>query len=234
MENDLLRWFAANLPGHERLVLGAGDDAAVIRLSSGHEVVATTDMLMDGVDFHVAEHDATQIGHKSLAVNLSDLAAMGARPIAALVSLCLPQVGGETLTKQLYQGLLATAAKYQVAIAGGDTNSWSGPLVISVTALGEVASGRAWRRTGAQAGDRILVTGSFGGSILGRHLDVVPRVPEALWLAEHAEIHAASEPLRRGPRRRSNSDLARCRAVVARAERLPVTPRSCPGRWRGL
>jgi thiamine-monophosphate kinase len=191
MENDLLRWFAANLPSHDRLVLGAGDDAAVIRLADGQHLVATTDMLMDGVDFRVGEHDAVRIGHKALAVNLSDLAAMGARPIAALVSLCLPQVGGESLTKQLYQGLLATAAKYDVAVAGGDTNSWAGPLVISVTALGEVAPQRVWRRSGAQVGDRILVTGSFGGSILGRHLDAVPRVPEALWLAEHADVHAA-------------------------------------------
>ncbi len=191
MENDLLRWFAANLPSHERLVVGAGDDAAVIRLAEGQQLVATTDMLMDGVDFRVGEHDAARIGHKALAVNLSDLAAMGARPVAALVSLCLPQVGGELLTKQLYHGLLATAAKYDVAIAGGDTNSWPGPLVISVTALGEVAPQRAWRRSGAQAGDRILVTGRFGGSILGRHLDAVPRVTEALWLAEHADVHAA-------------------------------------------
>lgn len=191
MENDLLRWFAANLPSHERLVLGAGDDAAVLRLSEGRQLVATTDMLMDGVDFRVGEDDSARIGHKALAANLSDLAAMGSRPVAALVSLCLPQDGGERLTKELYRGLLATAAKYDVAIAGGDTNSWQGPLAISVTALGEVAPGRAWRRSGAQPGDRILVTGSFGGSILGRHLDAVPRVEEALWLMEHARVHAA-------------------------------------------
>lgn len=224
MENDLLRWFAANLPSHERLVLGAGDDAAVIRLAEGQQLVATTDKLMDGVDFRVGEHDAARIGHKALAVNLSDLAAMGARPVAALVSLCLPQVGGESLTKQLYQGLLATAAKYDVAIAGGDTNSWAGPLVISVTALGEVAPQRAWRRSGAQVGDRILVTGHFGGSILGRHLDAVPRVTEALWLVEHAEVHAAidvSDGL--------SLDLARvCEAsrcgAVLNLEAIPISP----------
>jgi thiamine-monophosphate kinase len=191
MENDLLRWFRATLPPHKQLVLGAGDDAAVMKLTDGKQLVATTDTLMDGVDFRVAEHDPAQIGHKALAVNLSDLAAMAARPVAALVSLCLPQVGGESLAKKLYEGLLKTATKYNVAIAGGDTNSWNGPLVISVTALGEVTPGREWRRSGARPGDRILVTGSFGGSILGRHLSVEPRVKEALWLAEHAEIHAA-------------------------------------------
>ncbi len=191
MENELLRWFRENLPSHEQLVLGAGDDAAVIKLTDGKQLVATTDMLMDGVDFRVGEHDPAQIGHKALAVNLSDLAAMAARPVAALVSLCLPQAGGESLTKELYEGLLKTATKYNVAIAGGDTNSWNGPLVISVTALGEVSPGREWRRSGARPGDRILVTGSFGGSILGRHLSVEPRIHEAIWLAEHAEIHAA-------------------------------------------
>jgi thiamine-monophosphate kinase len=116
---------------------------------------------------------------------------MAARPVAALVSLCLPRSGGESLAKQLYAGLLSTAAQYNMAIAGGDTNSWDGPLVISVTALGEVQPGREWRRSGARPGDRILVTGDFGGSILGKHLAVTPRVNEALWLAEHAEIHAA-------------------------------------------
>ncbi|MCI0359599.1 MAG: AIR synthase related protein, partial [Planctomycetaceae bacterium] len=135
MENDLLRWFHATLPGHEQLVLGAGDDAAVLKLTEGMHLVATTDMLMDGVDFRVGEHDPGQIGHKALAVNLSDLAAMAARPVAALVSLCLPRSGGESLAKQLYTGLVATATKYNMAIAGGDTNSWDGPLVIDVTAL---------------------------------------------------------------------------------------------------
>jgi thiamine-monophosphate kinase len=191
MENDLLRWFRENLPPHEQLVLGAGDDAAVIKLTDGKQLVATTDMLMDGVDFRIGEHDPAQIGHKALAVNLSDLAAMAARPVAALVSLCLPQIGGESLAKALYDGLLKTAAKYNVAIAGGDTNSWNGSLVISVTALGEAIPGREWRRSRARPGDRILVTGSFGGSILGRHLSVEPRVNEALWLADHADIHAA-------------------------------------------
>jgi thiamine-monophosphate kinase len=191
MENDLLRWFRQTLPGHKQLVLGAGDDAAVIRWTDGRQLVATTDMLMDGIDFRVGEHDPAAIGHKALAVNLSDLAAMAARPVAALVSLCLPRSDGELLAKQLYAGILATAAKHNVAIAGGDTNSWDGPLVISVVALGEVQPGREWRRSGARPRDRILVTGMFGGSILGKHLRPTPRVEEALWLADHAEIHAA-------------------------------------------
>ena len=90
------------------------------------------------------------------------IAGQGTRPGTAV-----PRDGGEeglALAKELYQGLLPLAAEFECAIAGGDTNSWSGPLVISVTAIGEVAVDRAWLRSGAQAGDVILVTGSFGGS----------------------------------------------------------------------
>jgi thiamine-monophosphate kinase len=87
--------------------------------------------------------------------------------------------------------MLPLAAQFDCAIAGGDVNSWSGPLAISVTALGEVQPGREWRRSGARPGDQILVTGSFGGSILGKQFTFTPRVSEALWLAEHLEVHAA-------------------------------------------
>lgn len=191
MENDLLRWFREKLPAHRQVLLGAGDDAAVIELSGRARLVATTDMLMDGVDFRLGEHAAERIGRKALAVNLSDLAAMAAKPVAALVSLCLPRQGGEALAKAIYGGLLPLAAEFGCAIAGGDVNSWDGPLAINVTALGEVQPGREWQRSGAKPGDLILVTGSFGGSILGKHLDFVPRVREALWLAENCEIHAA-------------------------------------------
>jgi thiamine-monophosphate kinase len=191
MEEDLLRWFRETLPTHKQVLLGAGDDAAVMKLSEGMCLVATTDTIMDGVDFRLGEHEASLVGRKALAVNLSDLAAMAAKPVAALVSLVLPAKGGESLAKQLYSGLLPLAAQFDCAIAGGDVNSWDGPLVISVTALGEVQPGREWRRSGARPGDLILLTGALGGSILGRHLTFTPRVKEALWLAEHLEVHAA-------------------------------------------
>ncbi|MDX1945058.1 MAG: thiamine-phosphate kinase [Pirellulaceae bacterium] len=191
MENDLLRWFRETLPAHPRILLGPGDDAAILRLADEANLVATTDMLMDGVDFLLAEHEPERIGRKALAVNLSDLAAMAAQPVAALVSLALPQRGGVALAQRLYAGLTTLAAKHDCPIAGGDTNSWEGPLVISITALGEVPPERRWRRSGAQPGDALLVTGSLGGSILSRQFDFEPRVREALWLADHAMVHAA-------------------------------------------
>jgi thiamine-monophosphate kinase len=191
MEEDLLRWFRETLPPHKQVLLGPGDDAAVLKLTGGANLVATTDMLMDGTDFRLGEHDPVLIGRKALAVNLSDLAAMAARPVAALVSLALPIDGGEALAKQLYAGLMPLASEFNCAIAGGDVNSWKGRLVINITALGEVQPGREWRRSGARPGDLVLVTGSFGGSILGKQFSFTPRVSEALWLAEHLEVHAA-------------------------------------------
>ena len=191
MEHDLVRWLCDRLPAHPRLLVGPGDDAAILRLAANENVIATTDMLMDGVDFELARHEPERVGRKALAVNLSDLAAMAARPLAALVSLALPRQGGERLARRLYEGMLPLAAEFDCPIAGGDTNSWDGPLVISVTALGEAPPERRWLRSGARPGDAIVVTGEFGGSILGRQFDFTPRVREAQWLADHAAVHAA-------------------------------------------
>jgi thiamine-monophosphate kinase len=116
---------------------------------------------------------------------------MGARSVAAFVSLSLPRTGGEQLARELYEGIFELAAEFDTAIAGGDTNSWDGPLVISITAVGEVQPQNVWRRSGARPGDQILVTGDFGGSILGKHLSFTPRLKAAAWLSSHAKIHAA-------------------------------------------
>lgn len=190
MEADLIAYLRQRIPGHPRLRLGVGDDAAVLDLAGTAECVLTVDMLMDGVDFDLAAIDPRRAGRKALAVNLSDLAAMASRPLAGVVALALPRRPREgvpsalDLARQLYEGLLPLAEQHGLVIAGGDTNSWDGPLAISVTLLGEVTARGPLRRGGARPGDRILVTGSFGGSILGRHLDFEPRVREALQLAD--------------------------------------------------
>ena len=191
MEMQFVQWLRSRVPADPRVPLGIGDDAAVLDLPAGKQLVVTTDMLMDGVDFHVDQHEPARIGRKALAVNLSDLAAMGSRPIACFVSVALPRQGGESLAHQVYEGILALASQFDVAIAGGDTNSWEGKLAINITAVGEVEAGKAWKRSGARPGDHILVTGDFGGSILGKHFDFKPRIAEAHWLAENAEVNAA-------------------------------------------
>ena len=193
MERDFLRRLLPRLPAHPRLLLGPGDDAALLALARDQACVVTTDMLMDGVDFELEKCGPRRVGRKALAVNLSDLAAMAARPVGAVISLALPRKGGEALALELYQGLLPLALEFETAVAGGDTNSWDGPLVISITALGEVTPGKEWRRGGARVGDEILVTGSFGGSILGKHFDFTPRVQEALLLSERYDIRAAMD-----------------------------------------
>jgi thiamine-monophosphate kinase len=169
--------------------LGPGDDAAVLRLAHGAECVVTLDVLTDGVDFTLGRDSPRRIGRKALAVNLSDIAAMAARPLAAVIGLVLPRDSGE-LAVELYEGLLPLAEQHGVAIAGGDTNSWDGPLAISVTLIGEPTAHGPLVRGGAQPGDWILVTGHFGGSILGHHFDFDPRVTEALLLNERYALHA--------------------------------------------
>ncbi len=190
MESELIAWLRRRLPPHPLLRLGPGDDAAILRMAGVDECAITVDLLSDGVDFRLSEIDPRRAGRKALAVNLSDLAAMAARPLAAVVSVCLPRPGGYELAQALVEGMLPLAEEYDVVLAGGDTNSWDGPLVISVTLLGAVSERGPLRRDGARLGDRILVTGPLGGSILGRHLDFDPRVREALGLNERYRLHA--------------------------------------------
>jgi thiamine-monophosphate kinase len=154
------------------------------------ECVVTVDLLTDQVDFRLDEVDARRVGRKALAVNLSDLAAMAARPLAGVIAVALPRRDGLRLALELYEGMLPLAERFDLAIAGGDTNSWDGPLVISVTLIGAVTERGPLCRGGARPGDRILVTGALGGSILGRHFDFMPRVDEALALHERYELHA--------------------------------------------
>ena len=190
MERQFISWLRERLPPHPLLRLGPGDDAAVLRMSGVEQCVITVDMLNDHVDFELARIDPRLAGRKALATNLSDLAAMAAEPLAGVVALALPRRGGMELAMAIYEGLLPLAEKYGVAIAGGDTNSWDGPLAISITLLGKATGRGPLTRSGAQPGDRIIVTGSFGGSILGRHLQFEPRVREALALHARYELHA--------------------------------------------
>jgi len=189
MEFELINFFRQRIPKYPCVRVGIGDDAAVIDLDI-QQCVMTTDVLMEGVDFISSQTSPEQIGRKALAVNLSDLAAMAASPKACVVGLVLPKKGGMELAKRLYEGLLPLARDFQIAVAGGDTNSWEGPLVISVTALGLPPPGGALSRKGARPGDRIIVTGDFGGSILGKHLTFTPRVWEAIFLYRSYEVHA--------------------------------------------
>ena len=173
-EFDLIRrWFATGsgaragfTPGERGVVLGIGDDAALLELPEGHELVAATDTVVAGVHF---PHDCPPraIGHRALAVNLSDLAAMGAEPRWALLALTLPEEDPRWLD-EFAAGFHALADRSCCALVGGDTTR--GPLAITVTALGSVPRGTALRRAGARVGDAVCVSGSLGDAAAGLRL----------------------------------------------------------------
>src|SRR5206468_7502412 len=123
---------------------------------------------------------ASRIGRKAMAVNLSDIAAMAGRPLTALVGVALPRSRGFEFARELHEGLQSLADEFGVAIIGGDTNTWDGPLVVSVTIIGEATERVPVCRSRAKPGDWLFVTGTLGGSILGKHLTFTPRVREAL------------------------------------------------------
>jgi thiamine-monophosphate kinase len=191
-EFDFIAWLRARTPSDPRTIRGPGDDCAILA-PSARPLLVTTDMLMDGTDFQVKEVGPRRAGRKAMAANLSDIAAMAGQPLAAVVSVALPDPesgGGRRFAEDLYLGLRDAADPFGVSIVGGDTNSWMGPLVVSVTVLGEAQGRGAVMRAGAKPGDWIFVTGPLGGSILGHHLDFTPRIREALALHAAIELHA--------------------------------------------
>jgi thiamine-monophosphate kinase len=147
----------------ERARLGVGDDCALVAVDAGSELAISTDMLLAGTHFF-ADTDARRLGHKSLAVNLSDLAAMGAKPRYATLAIGLP-TADEAWVEAFAAGFFALAERFGVELIGGDTTR--GPLAICVTIMGEVPEGQAIRRDGAQTGDDIWVSGSLGDAALG-------------------------------------------------------------------
>lgn len=189
-EFAFIDWLRQRTPTAPQMLLGPGDDTAVLALTPNTPCLVTTDMLLEGSCFRVAEAGARLVGRKAMAVNLSDMAAMAGRPVAAVVSVGLPRSGGRALAEELYLGLREMADAYATAICGGDTNSWDGPLVITVTLLGEATERGPVLRKGARPGDWLLVTGPLGGSIRGKHLTFTPRVREALRLHEEADLRA--------------------------------------------
>jgi thiamine-monophosphate kinase len=179
---------------HSALIQGIGDDAAVIRSTSGKDSVVTTDLLMEDIDFR---HDTTSpelLGHKALAVSLSDIAAMGARALWGFVSIGLPaDVWESGFAEQLYDGYLTLADRYGVELAGGDISRTTEKIVIDSILIGECHPGRAVLRRGAAPGDQIFVTGFLGDAAAGLRL-----------IERGARVHNAS-----GPKRLEEHSVAR-------------------------
>jgi len=202
-----------------RVRLGIGDDCALLRVRVGEEIAITTDLSIDGRHFQIGRHPAEAVGHRTLARGLSYLAAMGARPIGAFLSLGLPRELAKAETKSLadgwlarfFDGLLRLAAANHTVLAGGDLAE--SPIAIAdVVLVGAVPNGRALLRSGAQAGDELYVTGALGGAAAG--------------LARLTKWAATAKLIARGKRREIPADLA-----AELAAHLYPQPRVQQGLW---
>lgn len=202
--------------------LGIGDDTAHLLTQREAGVLVAVDVLMEGVHFDLSQTSPEMVGRKALAVNLSDIAAMAGEPTGAVVGLVLPRDRGFSLGESVMAGLTSLADEFGVAVIGGDTNSWDGPLIISVTILGEPTGNGPVTRAGAQPGDWLFVSGTLGGSLGGRHLSFTPRVNEAIRLHQKVDLHAMidlSDGLASDVRHIANESHV---GVTILADRIPI------------
>ncbi|HRS94412.1 MAG TPA: thiamine-phosphate kinase [Candidatus Latescibacteria bacterium] len=207
-EADLLKTLFGTLPpcGAD-VIVGVGDDCAVLRADGDDVQVLTTDALIEGVDFVVGPGFSFEnLGHKALAVNLSDIAAMGAIPRHALVTLCIPEHYGRKEMAELYQGFSRLASRHGVGVIGGDLSSSRNDFMVSVTLLGTASRSEILLRSGAKPGDAAMLFGRIGDSgaglditrgahcpseaiLLERHFRPEPLVDQGRWLANRTGNH---------------------------------------------
>jgi thiamine-monophosphate kinase len=189
-EFELIARLTRSLPTNQFVVHGAGDDCAVLDVGLPDRLLLfKTDAVVEGIHFQ-ADAAPEKIGYKALARCLSDIAAMGGTPTAALATIALPQNFDSNRIEAIYSGMSALARQHEVAIVGGETTTNPERLLISISLLGFGPRGKSVLRSGAKVGDAIFVSGELGGSLAGRHLEFEPRLTEARWLTEHFSIHA--------------------------------------------
>ena len=210
-EHALLARLIARLPRTSPTVLvGPGDDAAVLAPIRNERIVVTTDAVVEGVHFLRAFSTPADIGHKALAVNLSDLAAMGATPRWALLSLVLPGSMPVSDVEELVDGLAALARRHGVSVVGGNITRTNGALVVDVTAGGDIGSRRWLTRSGAKPGHEIYISGAIGGAAAGLEMLRAPVTGSELPVTGCVLRHRRPEP-------RVRLGVAMARAKAARA-----------------
>jgi thiamine-monophosphate kinase len=220
---------------NREVALGIGDDCAMLRIPNGHEALVTTDFSLEGIHFRREWQSPECIGHRCLVRGLSDIAAMGGRPIAAFLSLALPADCSQKWVDKFFAGLLKLARRYGVELAGGDTAQSPAGVLADIMVGGSVERGRALLRSGASEGDQIYVTGSLGESaaalrlLSGRkikHRDIFPepRIAVGEWL-QKKDIASAAIDISDG----LSTDLAHiCDesgvGAIIQAEAIPIHP----------
>ena len=187
-EDLLLGKILKGLPVSDDLVVGPGDDCAVVRTDGG-VLLLKTDCIAEGIHF-LRGHDPARVGWKALCRPLSDIAAMGGEPRHALVTIFSPPDLDPGYWADFYKGIRKAARRFGATIAGGEMSRQPRGIAVSVALTGVAPGGRFVRRSGGRPGDLLFVTGRLGGSIAGHHLDFVPRLNEGRWLAERARASA--------------------------------------------
>lgn len=185
-EHSLIARLTAGLTCNDDVIVGPGDDCAVVRTPSDpdYDWVITSDPVVQGIHFLV-DANPEGVGHKAIGRALSDIAAMGAEPCWAMVNIISPPTTAVDTIEHMYEGIKKLAEKYSTSIVGGDVSQ--GPVLeLHVFAIGRVPSGQSLLRSGAKAGDSIYATGSLGGSYNGKHLSFDPRIDEGLFLRDWA------------------------------------------------
>jgi thiamine-monophosphate kinase len=185
-EFSFIEYLKKKMPLFPRVLIGIGDDAAVLGVGKSKRFVVSTDVIVEDVDFKIKTLSPEKIGRKALAVNLSDIAAMGALPTAFVISIGKPSYITASWLKRFYKGLLALARQHHMACVGGDF-SRSKEFFANVTIFGEALPRQMVKRSGAKPGDWIAVTGVLGGSLLKHHHDFTPRIREGLFLVKYAK-----------------------------------------------
>ncbi|MGD1276566.1 MAG: thiamine-phosphate kinase [Tepidisphaeraceae bacterium] len=221
-EFDFIQWIAAQNRAGNLVQLGVGDDLAVLNWPADDLLLVGVDQVLEGVHFDSAVHSPRQIGKKAINRSVSDCAAMGCLPAAAVATVALPKHFSLDQAKELYLGMRQAAEAFDCPIVGGDTAAWDGKLIATVTILGRTSGIRPVARSGAKAGDRIFVTGPLGGSILGRHIEFVPKVALG---RELAALASAMIDISDGLSR-DLGHICRCSGVgaILQAESVPIHP----------
>jgi thiamine-monophosphate kinase len=239
-ERELIRHIRAQAVGGARpglglgVVLGIGDDCALLRVRAGEEIAVTTDLSIEGRHFRLDWHEPEAVGHRTLARGLSDLAAMGARPVAAFVSLGLPRemggTGRDVWVTRFYGGLLKLAAEYETPLAGGDLAE-SPVALADIVLVGAVPRGKALKRSAARAGDAIYVTGELGGAAAGLERLGSPQKDSSQFAVRSSQKDSSQFTVRSSqPGRRAAAGGSENEELLLRAH-LYSQPRVAQGLW---